>query len=110
MSDAVPWRAVEGGVKLSLRLTPKAGRDGIDGIGELSDGRSVLLVRVRAVPKKGAANKALLEKMLAKALKAPERDVSVEAGHTARIKTVLLTGDKAELCHALEALTQPGAG
>ena len=55
-------------VVVSLRLTPKAARDGIDGIGMLSDGRPVVLARVRAVPADGAANAALVG-LLAKTLK-----------------------------------------
>ena len=107
--DAVPWRVVEGGVELSLRLTPKAATDRIDGVNALSDGRAVLLARVRAVPEKGAANKAL-EKLLAKAMKLPARDVSVTAGHTARLKTVRVRGEEADLVAALQALAKPPEG
>jgi len=45
----VPWRFSSSGVSVSLRVTPRGGRDDIDGIETLSDGRSVLKVRVRAV-------------------------------------------------------------
>ncbi|MEI2386668.1 DUF167 family protein [Breoghania sp. JC706] len=109
MSADAPWRAVEGGVDVSVRLTPKAANDRIDGMSALSDGRAVLLARVRAVPEKGAANKAL-EKLLAKALKLPGRDVSVTAGHTARLKTVHLAGEPGDLVSALQALAKPAGG
>ena len=59
MSDA-PWRATLDGVVVACRLTPKGGRDAIDGAATLSDGMRVLLVRVRAVPEDGKANDALL--------------------------------------------------
>ena len=44
---------------LAVRLTPRGGRDAIDGIEQLSDGRRVLKVRVRAAASEGEANAAL---------------------------------------------------
>ena len=35
------WSAAPGGVTISVRLTPKGGRDSIDGIDTMSDGRAV---------------------------------------------------------------------
>ena len=66
MSDA-PWRATLDGVVVACRLTPKGGRDAIDGAATLADGTRVLLVRVRAVPEDGKANDALLRLIAAKA-------------------------------------------
>ena len=43
-----------------VRLTPKGGRDAIDGIEELADGQCVLKARVRAAPSEGEANDALI--------------------------------------------------
>ena len=56
---AAPWSLITGGVNLVVRLTPRGGREAIDSIETLSDGRAVLKVRVRAVPSKGEANAAL---------------------------------------------------
>jgi uncharacterized protein YggU (UPF0235/DUF167 family) len=42
-----------------VRLTPRGGRDAIDGIEPLSAGRRVLKVRVRAAASEGEANAAL---------------------------------------------------
>ncbi|WP_319774610.1 DUF167 family protein [Breoghania sp.] len=109
MTQDVPWRAADGGVRIALRLTPKASRDQLDGLNVLSDGRVVLAARVRAVPDKGAANKAL-EKLISKTLKVPSRDVSVEAGHTARLKTLFVQGDEKDLIQGLEALALPRSG
>jgi len=53
------WSAAQNGVHITLRLTPKGGRDSIDGIEAMSDGRSVLKARVRAAPHEGVANEAL---------------------------------------------------
>lgn len=77
----------DGGVRLRVRLTPNAASDRIDGLETAADGRSHLKCRVRAVPEKGAAN-AALEKLLARALRAPKSAVSVIGGATARMKTV----------------------
>ena len=54
-----PWRATLDGVVIACRLTPKGGRDAIDGVATLSDGMRVLLVRVRSAPEDGKANEAL---------------------------------------------------
>jgi uncharacterized protein YggU (UPF0235/DUF167 family) len=50
-----------------VRLTPRGGRDAIDGIEQLADGRRVVKARVRAAATGGEANAALLE-LVAKAL------------------------------------------
>jgi len=44
---------------VSVRLTPKGGRDSIDGVDTLADGTAVLKARVRAAPSEGEANAAL---------------------------------------------------
>ena len=51
--------AAADGVTVTARLTPKGGRDAIDGVETLADGNTVLKVRVRAAPHEGAANEAL---------------------------------------------------
>ncbi len=90
-------------LRLFVRLTPKASRDGIDGPTTLSDGRTVLAARVRAVPEKGAAN-AALEKLLAKTLGVGKTQIEVAAGMTARLKTVMIRGDAATLAATLKKL------
>ena len=67
----VPWRSSTTGVSIALRVTPRGGRDGVDGIEQLSDGRSVLKVRVRAIADGGEANRAVLV-VLAKSLGVPQ--------------------------------------
>jgi hypothetical protein len=102
-----PWSAMAGGVALSVRLTPKGGRDGIDGIELLADGRSVLKARVRAAPSEGEANAALI-RLLAKAVGVPSRDVALSAGATARIKRLTIAGDGPTLIAALEKIAAKG--
>jgi uncharacterized protein (TIGR00251 family) len=101
---ARPWSAAADGVALTVRLTPKGGRDSIDGIETLSDGRAVLKARVRAVPSEGEANAALV-KLLAKALDVPARSVAVIGGASARVKRIAIGGDASTLIARLEKLT-----
>jgi uncharacterized protein YggU (UPF0235/DUF167 family) len=44
------------GLRLLVQLTPKGGRDELDGIEALADGREVLKARVRAAPEDGQAS------------------------------------------------------
>lgn len=97
------WTLAAGGVSLAVRLTPKGGRDAIDGLEILSDGRAVLKVRVRAAPSEGEANEALC-RLIAKSAGVPRRDVSLVAGATARIKRLAISGDGPALIAALEKI------
>lgn len=81
--------------RLAVRLTPRGGADRIDGWGEDAAGRPLLKVRVSAPPADGEAN-AALEKLLAKALGLPKSAVTVAAGQTARVKSLLIEGLSAE--------------
>ena len=96
------YRLEPAAVVLTVRLTPRAARDSIDGVGALSDGRAVVLARVRAVPDKGEANRALVE-LLARALRVPKSAVEVIAGATARLKQVRIAGQPRALSGAIEA-------
>jgi uncharacterized protein len=94
---------VPDGIVLSVRLTPKGGGDGIDGIETQADGRVVLKVRVRAPPSEGEANAALV-RLLAKVLKIPSRDVTLAAGTKARVKRLAIAGSPVALAAALEKI------
>lgn len=89
-------RRVTGGLELFVRLTPKSSRDAVEGVETASDGRAHLKARVRAVPEKGKANAALV-KLIASTLGVPARDVEIVSGDTARLKTVRISGDTADL-------------
>jgi uncharacterized protein len=99
-----PWTATADSLIVTVRLTPKGGRDALDGIEVLADGRPVVKARVRAAPHEGAANAALL-RLIADALDVAPRDVSVVAGATARIKRIKVAGNGAALGAALDRLT-----
>ena len=102
-----PWISTADGVRLDVRLTPKGGRDAIDGIELLADGRAVLKARVAAPPSEGEANEALV-RLVAKAVGVPPRDVALTAGATARIKRLVISGDGPPLIAALEKIAAKG--
>jgi len=109
LSSTEPWQLVSGGVSLTIRLTPKGGRDAFDGIDQLADGRSVLKARVRAAPSEGEANSALI-RMIARVVGVPPRDVAFAGGATARVKRLVITGDGPTIVAALEkTVGQPGS-
>ncbi|HVW55940.1 MAG: hypothetical protein BGN87_11160 [Rhizobiales bacterium 65-79] len=101
--DGAPFAAHAQGVTLAVRLTPKSGRDLVEGIGAGADGRSHLKVRVRALPADGAANEALA-RLLAKWIGVPRGGVSLLSGATSRSKVVLVQGDARELAERLRRL------
>ena len=103
-TSAVPWRYSTGGISIALRVTPRGGRDGIDGIETLADGRAVVKLRVRAIADGGEANRAVTE-LLAKALRVPRASVKILSGATSRLKQVAVEGDPRSLGDALRALT-----
>jgi uncharacterized protein (TIGR00251 family) len=104
----VSWyRLEDGGILLSVRLTPRGGRDAIDGIATLAGGRSVLLARVRVAPEKGAANDALVA-LIAKAFGRPKSAIVIAAGATARIKQVRINGDATALAHRADRWRESG--
>src|SRR6185312_16442943 len=99
-----PWRYSTEGISVALRVTPRGGRDDIDGIETLANGRSVVKVRVRAIADGGAANKAVTE-LLAGALRVPKASVKILSGATSRLKQVAVDGDPKSLGEMLRALT-----
>ena len=101
------WRETKDGLALSVRLTPRGGRDALDGVETLADGKAVLKIRVRAAPSEGEANAALIA-LLAKLLGEPRSRISLTAGASSRVKTVLVLGQAKALMTRLEALLAQG--
>ena len=98
-----PYAAVADGVRLALRLTPRAARNGVDGIVSDADGRPLLKLRLVASPVEGAANEALIA-FLAKALSLRKADIAIRSGETGRVKILHLAGDSAAILRKLDAL------
>ena len=104
---ARPWTSAAGALLLDVRLTPKGGRDALDGIAPLANGRTVLKARVRAVPHEGAAN-AALTRLIATAAGVPASKVAIVGGATARVKRVRVAGDPRAIAAALEKAAGEG--
>lgn len=98
--DALPWRLVDDGLRLELRVQPGAKADRVEGVETLADGTAVLKLRVTAPPEGGKANAAVV-KLLAKRWKLAKSDIAVIAGETARRKSLLLRGDPTSLGRTL---------
>jgi hypothetical protein len=79
-------RAVAGGTLLPVRVVPRAGRTGLDGV---RDG--ALLVRLTAPPVEGAANSALIA-CLADWLGLSKTAITLVSGATSRQKTLRIEG------------------
>lgn len=98
--ETMPFLRSDGDATLlSLRLTPRGGRDSLDGPLMLSDGRVVLSVRVRALPESGAANAALIL-LVRDALGLSASAVSIVSGAGARLKTLRIGMRHAAACEA----------
>jgi uncharacterized protein (TIGR00251 family) len=86
----------KGGVRLRLRIQPKAARTELVGLHG-----DAIRIRLTAPPVDGAANEALL-KFLADKLSVPLRAVRLTAGEASRSKVVTVTG--IDLQHVTERL------
>lgn len=87
-------------VVMAVRVTPRSGRDAIEGVDE----HGAVRVRVTAAPADGAANKAVIT-LLAKALGVPRGAVSIVSGTTSRHKRLRIEGLDTRVVHA----SWPGA-
>jgi hypothetical protein len=87
-------------LRLAVCLTPRGGRDAVEGWARDAAGRAYLEVRVAAPPVDGAANAALAT-LIAKALKRPASAVRIVGGEHGRVKQVEIEGaDEADLRRA----------
>lgn len=97
------------GVEVTVRATPRGGRDALDGVVALSDGREVLKIRVKVAPEDGAAT-AAVARVLAQAAGVAASQVRLTSGATARVKTFRISGDAAALVVALTQAVSAPAG
>ena len=94
-------------VRLAVRLTPRGGREAIDGWVVDGDGRRYLKVRVAAPPVEGAANAALIA-FLAKTLGVSRSSLTLVSGAGARLKLIDIVG--CDLLSLERALGPPPKG
>jgi len=102
-----PFTAIEGGVRLAVRVTPRAAGNKIDRVIAGADGKPALSVRLCAPPVEGAANKALAE-FLSQRLGLRKADIRIRSGETGRLKLIEIIGDSADILARLRAMIEPG--
>jgi uncharacterized protein len=100
-----PWAACADGLVVTVRLTPRGGRDLIEGVETRADGRCVLKARVRAAATEGEANDALA-RLIAQAAGVAPRAVRLLGGATSRIKRLHVAGDPGTIAGALTRVTE----
>jgi uncharacterized protein (TIGR00251 family) len=88
---------------LSVRLTPRGGRDAIEGWAKAADGSRHLKARVSAPPEDGKANDSLI-RLLAKFFSVPKSSLRIVSGATSRLKRVEIAGENAALTARLNEL------
>ncbi len=90
------------GLRVAVRLTPRAKIDRVLGTAAAAHGGQALKVSVTAPARDGRANEALLQ-LLARAWHLPRSNLSIVAGAASRNKTVRVTGDPGQLIAKLSA-------
>jgi len=108
IADGAPHDIVPDGIRLRVRLTPRGGREGLDGVAQVADGRWALKLRVSAPPVDGAANAAVIA-FAAKGLGLAKSRLDIVAGQTSRLKSIHIAGDPADLEARLAAWMAKGA-
>ncbi len=98
----LPFVRTPRGLRLKVKLTPKAARDRITGLERDAAGALWLGVTVRAIPAGGKANAALI-RLLAKTWRLSASSIAIASGATARRKTLDLTGDATDLAATLSS-------
>ena len=91
------------GARVSLKVTPGAGRDDVRGVEAGAGDRPCLVVRVSAPPEAGKANAALI-RLLAKRWRIARRDLAVVSGIGSRRKVLQIRGAPDALIARLEAI------
>jgi uncharacterized protein len=99
-----PWRIGPTGVKVLVHVTPRARREGVEGVVATAQGVA-LKVRVRAPADKGKANRAV-EEVLSRWLGLANASIRVSTGTKSRVKTLEILGEAA----GLEALVAARLG
>jgi len=102
VEPAPPFSAAADGVRVAVRLTPRARRNRVEGLVAEAGGGTALKVAVTAVPEGGKANEALIA-LLAKEWGVAKSSIGIVRGATDRYKTLHVAGPPAALHARLEA-------
>ena len=100
----MPVRRQDDHIRLAIRLTPKGGRDTVDGLADTPTGGAVK-ARVAAPPEDGKAN-AALQRLIAKWIGVPPSAVTLASGGKSRDKILRIAGDPAALERIIRAKLQ----
>jgi uncharacterized protein (TIGR00251 family) len=102
-APATDWlTSREGGVRLSVKVRPRASRTAVDGV-EVEGDRAHLVVKVAAPPEGGKANAATI-KLLAKSCGVAAGALSLVSGAAGRRKVLDVRGQTDVLTQRLRAL------
>jgi len=102
MRDSSPFTAASDGVRVRVRVTPRASASRLVGLVATADGGVALKIMVTSAAEDGKANAALIA-LLARAWRVAKSDVSIVAGAADRRKTIHVAGTPSRLLAALEA-------
>lgn len=97
----MPFRVSPSGVRVRLKVAPKAKRNQFGGLLDEPDGGKALKVAVTAAPEDGKANAAVIA-LLAREWGVAKSAVSVVSGATDRRKLVEIRGPSQELLAKLQ--------
>lgn len=97
------YKINETSIFLYVRLSPKASMDKIAGWVSSDDGKTYLHARVRALPDKGAANKALLG-LLAKNFGIAKGQLKVRSGAKSHLKTIEISDTRVQIIEQLKQM------
>jgi uncharacterized protein YggU (UPF0235/DUF167 family) len=92
-------------MRLTVRVTPRGGRDAVEGWTRDEASRPVLRLRVTAAASDGAANAAVLA-LLARTLGRPRSALRILRGESARVKQIEIAS--LEEAEAYAILGRPG--
>jgi uncharacterized protein len=95
-----PLKPGRDGLRVAIRLSPRAKADRVLALAAGGEGRRVVRACVTAPAEDGRANEALL-RLLARAWRLRRRDLAIVAGAASRHKTVRGAGDPPQLLHQL---------
>ena len=97
----MPFRASPAGVRVRLKITPKAKRSQIGGLLDEPDGGKALKISVTTAPEDGKATAAVVA-LLAEEWGVAKSAISVVAGATDRRKLVEIRGPSQDLLAKLQ--------
>ena len=105
MTRARCWRAVSDGIRVAVKVTPRARAGAVGGLAASADGPR-LRIAVTAAPEDGRASAAACI-ALARALDLPAGAVALHAGGASRAKILHISGAPVGLAARLDALATP---